>query len=440
MTTLTDLANVIEARTGLAVHPQYYPDLAPLLQSLAHGDLTGLARRLRAEDLRSTLWQMVIRVLAISETYFFRDPHYRVQLLPRLIQSYRQKGKLTLTIWCVGCSTGEEVYSIAMALDELLPDRSTWTIRLIGTDISIRALEIARQGIYRPWSFRQMAEQWARYFEETAHGMQVRPSIREMVTFEYSNLLDPTPYTQVDVIFCRNVLLYFPPTRAVRIEAMLHEALIPGGWLVLGASENVRQQRHGWALNQFPGLPVYQKRIETGQLSASVLPAPSLPTYQDAVNAHREERGALTEYLLKQWLTAQPDHAPGWTLLACVYADRKQTEQAHQYLDTAMRLDPLWADAYYLRALVYQEEGNLDEALQALRAALYSRRDHALGAYLLGMLYAQRGEIMRAVKLWESAKRMVETMTPDQRLSDLSDLSAGRLGNLLNEQLDGWKG
>ncbi|MCU0498661.1 MAG: tetratricopeptide repeat protein [Anaerolineae bacterium] len=438
MTTLTDLANVIETRTGLAVHPQRYPDLAPLLQSLTRGDLAELAHHLRSDDLTSALWQKVIRTLAIGETYFFRDPHYRTHLFPRLLQT--QRNKQTLTIWCVGCSTGEEVYSIAIALDELLPDRSAWTIRLIGTDISTRALEIARHGIYRPWSFRQRGEQSGRYFEETANGIQVKHTIRDMVTFEYANLLDPTPYTQVDVIFCRNVLLYFAPTRAVRIEAMLHEALIAGGWLVLGASESVRQQRNGWILNQFPGLPVYQKRIETGQLAASVSVAPTLPTYQDAVKAHREERGALTEYLLKQWLTVQPDHAPGWTLLACVYADRQQTEQAHRYLDTAMRLDPLWADAYYLRALVYQEEGNFEEAIQALRAALYSRRDHALGAYLLGILYAGRGEIVRAINLWETAKRIVAAMTPEQRLSDLSDLTAARLGNLLDEQLDGWKG
>lgn len=447
---LAQASELIEQRIGLAVSTQFRADLEAILRDLAGNDLEGLLRALRTSPYTAPEWQRVIQALTIGETYFFRDPAYfrllRDQLLANLVLERRHKNQLTLDIWCAGCATGEEPYSVAIALHTLLPDLERWRIRLLGTDINLQALALARAGVYRDWAFRHTDDGFrARYFDATPAGWQIKPALRQMVAFEQHNLLDAAFPQRLDVIFCRNVLIYFQREHIPPVEHRLFEALNPGGWLLLGHAEAIRSARERWTTHVFPGAVLYQRppdkaplayRRHTGALCASPLPpAPARDTYNAALAALRAERLDEAEQTLGELLARQPDHARAHVLLAYLFASRQAVPEAHAHLDMALYRDPLLADAHYVRAMLFLEEGNDRDAVQALRAALYCQRDHLLAAYLLGSLHYRAGAYARARRAWERARAAAAARPPNEPVSDFSDLTTASFVLLLDTQL-----
>ncbi len=435
--------DLIEQRIGLAANTNLRTDVDLFVRQL--DDPFRFNHTLAITDESSAAWQSVINALAIGETYFFRDrAHFqllRSHILPALMIQRRQTQ--TLNIWSAGCATGEEVYSLAILLYEFLPDAADWNVRLIGTDVNARALEIARRAVYRPWSFRHTEPALMRYFTPVEGGMQLKPFIRDRVTFRHGNLFGGPPLPRFDIILCRNVLLYFSPERAEAAEALLYDALVPGGWLLLGASEGLRSRRHTWVTHIFPGTPVFQKasrpdepfmRQHNSLLPEIVPDLPITPNYEAAVRAFHNDNTAAAAEILAEVLLAEPHHAPAHTLLACVLANQRSHAVAYHHLDLALRADPLLADAHYLRALLYLDDQLPDQARKSLQQALYCQRNHPLASYTLGLLMAQTGEATRAARLWENARRAVASLTPESPLSDLSDITAGRLLALMGQQ------
>lgn len=462
---LMQASALIEERTGIAASTQFRAELEPILYNLAHGDIAAFVARLREERDTSPAWQMLLNALTIGETYFFRDPaHFRLlrsHILPELLQRRRQQGQKALNIWSVGCATGEEPYSVAMVLRELLPDLPDWMTRLVATDINAYALDTARKGVYRRWAFRlpstHDSDFQGQYFNPAEAGVQLKPFIRKMVTFRHGNLLSGAPLPQLDVILCRNVLIYFKHNQVEIAENILFDALAPGGWLILGQSEATRFWRERWITHLFPGAAIYQKPFETAKASNGHLPyhqhtqpkleitrtyevtAVRVATYDDAVLELQKDQPDVAERLLVEVLTYQPDCAPAHMLLATILASRRALPEARAHIDTALRIDPLQPDAHYLRAMLHMDEGHDDDARKSLNAALYCQRNHPLASFLLGNLSAQAGDIGRANRLWENARRAIASLKPDSPISDISDMTAGRLTALLAQQLNGWQ-
>jgi chemotaxis protein methyltransferase CheR len=226
---------------------------------------------------------------------------------------------------------------------------------------------------------------------------------------------------------------------------------------MLGQSEAIRFKRERWITHLFPGSAVYQKPLEQVELpqgqfayqqhaqpaleitATDEVPVVRAVTYEDAVRALREDQTELAERHLNEILTYQPDHPSAHMLLATVLASRRALPEARAHIDTALRIDPLQADAHYLRAILHVEENRVDEARRSLNAALYCQRNHPLAAYMLGNLYAQQGDTVRANKLWENARKAISNLLPESPISDISDMTAGRLLALVSAQLNGRK-
>lgn len=448
---------LIEQRIGLAATTQFRTDLDAILNFLADGDLAQYVRTLQRSAETDPVWQQLVHTLTIGETSFLRDRgHFHVlksHILPELIRQRRAQGNLHLAIWSAGCATGEEPYSIGVFLHDLLPDLPRWTISLVGTDINDNALRLAQQGLYRDWSFRHTDDTFQRhYFDAQDKGWRIKPHIREMVRFQHTNLLAGAPSKDVDIIFCRNVLIYFENSQIAPTETMLFNALSSGGWLFLGQAEAVRTQRERWITHVFSGAVVYQKpggpTTLTYERHKDMLPQTApLPevsdeasaSYSDAVRAVQHELYDDAERYLVEVLSQYPNHAQAHALLANIFANRRALPEAQAHLDTALRLDPLLADAHYLRAMLMLEEGRRADAQQALRNALYCRRDHPLAAFMLGSIYAQAGDTERASRVWEEARRAIIPLSPDSPISDLSDLTAAGLNALISKQLEKWQ-
>jgi len=190
------------------------------------------------------LSQEVVEALLNNETYFFRDKPTFDQLpdeiLPELAR--RRKDVRRLSIWSAGCSTGQEVYSLAMLFADQKDRWQGWTIDLLGTDVSHRAVNTARAGIYSQFEVQRGlgVTQMLRHFDETARGWQVQDEARRMVRFRQHNMLGPHPGRMpFDLVLCRNVLLYFDRTTRAEAFARLAGAVMSDGFLMLGAGETV---------------------------------------------------------------------------------------------------------------------------------------------------------------------------------------------------------
>ena len=206
-------------------------------------------QRLAAAPDEHPDWRRLVATLAIGETYFFRDracfEALERQVLPSIVARRRGTGELCLRVWSAGCATGEEAYSIAILLHRLLPDRSRWRLSILATDVNRDALDSARRGVYRKWALRDTSpEIREQYFGRSRAGrFELDPEIRAMVTFAPLNLArDRYPATPgdrsgMDVILCRNVLMYFTADARRATVSGLARALGHEGWLAVSAVE-----------------------------------------------------------------------------------------------------------------------------------------------------------------------------------------------------------
>ena len=215
----------------------------------------------------------IMDILTTNETYFFRESFqlkaFSDEIIPELIKRKEARGDRTLRIWSAGCSTGEEPYTIAMLLSTI-PGLAGWKIEIIGTDISQKVLHQARRAVYGKSSFRATEEHdLRRFFHQQDDGYKVNDSIRELVTISHLNLFDSHRLTmlgKVDLIFCRNVIIYFDLAAKKRVIESFHSALYDGGFLLLGHSESLMNITTLFKLRHFKNDMIYQKpdRLSTG--------------------------------------------------------------------------------------------------------------------------------------------------------------------------------
>lgn len=186
----------------------------------------------------------VVEALLNNETYFFRDKptfdQLPAEILPRLARLRADRRRLR--IWCAGCSTGQEVHSLAIQFAEQARQWDGWSIDILGTDISASVIRAARSGHYSQFEVQRglSVQQMLAHFDETASGWQMHAETRAIVRFERHNVLDTPPDRMpFDLILCRNVLLYFDPMTRRKAFARLRQGLADDGFLMLGAGETV---------------------------------------------------------------------------------------------------------------------------------------------------------------------------------------------------------
>ncbi len=240
--------------------------LRPRVQALHLGSFEQYYLYLQFDRDRREELQRALDAVAVHETYFFRETRalaaFGEEMLPEIFE--RNREARTLRVWSAGCSTGEEAYTLAILILEsgLFDD---WKIELAASDLSQRVIATARSGRYRSNSFRAMDEERrARYFTPQADGSWlVDERLRVMVNFGCFNLADSRRfniYTELDAIFCRNVMLYFDTAARRRTVQGFHQQLREGGYLILGASESLVTLNAPFRLAHLQHDLVYQKK------------------------------------------------------------------------------------------------------------------------------------------------------------------------------------
>jgi chemotaxis protein methyltransferase CheR len=238
---------LLKERSGLVLSAdkQYLVEsrLLPVVRKCGHADLGELIGALRAAP-NSALAAGVVEAMTTNESFFFRDKlpfeHFRNLVLPAMTAARAREKHIR--IWCSAASTGQEPYSLAMILRDLVGAFTGWRIDILGTDISGEALEKARSGLYSQFEVQRglPIQQLVKYFTQVGELWQIAPEIRAMVNFRQFNLLsDFAPLGPFDLIFCRNVLIYFDQPTKSAVLNRLARALTGDGFLILGAAETV---------------------------------------------------------------------------------------------------------------------------------------------------------------------------------------------------------
>jgi chemotaxis protein methyltransferase CheR len=237
--------------------------LWPRLEALGLTDFTAYHRYLRFDARAAEELEVALELLLPHETYFFREPAqllaFTGEVLPRLLGAPRR----ALRLWSAGCSTGEEPYTLAMLLEES-GRAAGLEVDVLGTDLSARSLQVARKAEYGTSALRATSpERVARHFVALPSGrFAVAPRARPLVSFAQKNLLDGPGLRllpRMDVIFCRNVLIYFEAEVRRRVVRAFYEQLAPGGFLLLGHSENLLQTSTDFEVVQLQGDLVYRR-------------------------------------------------------------------------------------------------------------------------------------------------------------------------------------
>jgi len=447
------LCEMLSMRLGLHFPPERWPDLlrrlAPAAAELGYRTLQDSLHGLLAKPLGQRELEVLGRHLTVGETYFFRDPEIfaalEQQLLPELIR-HRRNTTRRIRIWSIGCSSGEEAYSIAIAVANMLPDLDQWNVSIQATDINLHALALAREGVYGNWSFRApLPPASQRWFSSPRAGHRaVAPRIKSLVNFSYLNLMDDhCPAVEInanamDLIFCRNVLMYFHPQRVVEALERIGNSLLDGGWLVLSPVESALVTAPPLRPRHLPGVLFYQK-TETDD-NRPLVPGPMVHPLEPASSGtgpHGRISPPVSEPSPPPSVPASspsPLHPPAAADLAQIMV-RQAREQANRGLltealascDSAIaqdKLNPAWA---FLRASILLELGYDDDAAAALQRTLYLDHDFVMAHVTLANLLLRRGRHASACKHYRNALELLAQLDAQQVPLEADGMTAGRL-------------
>lgn len=446
---LADMSAFVAAHMGLHFPPERWRDLengiAATAGDLKLADAETCARAILSTPPTHSRIQVLASHLTIGETYFFREKNsfaaLEEHILPELLRA-RRGAERRLRIWCAGCCTGEEPYSVAMLLDRLIPAAEEWNVTILGTDINPHFLRKAEQGVYSEWSFRNTPE-WMRerYFKALRDGrFELHPRIRKRVTFSHLNLADDAyPSFQsnthaIDVILCRNVLMYFTAERARQVAANFHHALAAGGWLMVSPCETSNVLFSPLSAVQFPGAMLYRKTEDPVPPLVYAVPMPSTFGVPDS-----QEPGVPTTALPEEPMTVESatersqtaENPAEFVRAARICANDGRLDEASQMCEKAIAADRLNPAHYYLLATIRQEQGQLDSVAQALTRAVYVDADFALAHFALGNLRRSQGRYRETERHFSNALSVLSACAQDDILPESDGLTAGRLATII---------
>lgn len=271
---MTYLRELVYRRSAIVLHADksYLIDsrLTPLAREAGLASIDELVWKIQREDATAPLVRRVIEAMTTNETLFFRDLHpfeaLKTRILPELIRA--RSAQRSLRIWCAAASTGQEPYSIAMTLREHFPELASWDVKVIATDINAAVLERARTATYRQLEVNRglPVTMLVKYFERKGAEWELKPVIRDMVKFAELNLLDAwTCVGPQDIVFIRNVLIYFDVPTKRQLLGRIRNLLQADGFLVLGGAETTNNLDDQYVPVKIGGGVYYQAKPASSQ-------------------------------------------------------------------------------------------------------------------------------------------------------------------------------
>lgn len=442
-TALDQLSALLLERAGLKINPDGYHGLRlamkARLPALGMTDGEAYVRRLRMPDGEQEL-RALLPLVTVGKTEFFRDQRqFRAlerRILPELVEKARSESR-KVGIWSAGCATGEEPYSVAMALIEV--GARPHEVDLLATDVNAAAIETAEAAFYPARRLYGVDEsRRKRFFVEDPAGYRIAERVREYVRFGVVNLAAPSfpmvPPESLDLLLCRNVIIYFDlPTIRGLMDRFL-AALRPGGLLFLGYSESLFKVYDKFEMVEVEGAFIYRRpkpqpppkperrttaeiprvaptpapaRTRSAEVPAVTSPAAASPeSLVRAVTAARSPQARLNDVVVrmergefdaaltsvKQIVEDAPNDLDALLTLGNIYSLMNRTSEAQEIFARALAREPLCVEARVFGGVAALQAGKLDEARAELGKALFLEPTLALGHYLLAQVLERSGD------------------------------------------------
>jgi chemotaxis protein methyltransferase CheR len=449
------LERVLRARGGLVFQA--------LRRSALETSATKVMRRIGVSDAGAfvgllaqdgPVFDDLMAEVTIGETYFFRESAQFAVLRETIIPDLRTRhsGGEKVRVWSAGCSTGEEPYSLAIAFAEASAESY-----VVGTDVSRERLGAARRGEYRRWSFRGVPEPVIdRYFKRSGESFTLVPEVRRAVDFRYLNLAsDCYPNLSsgvwgMNLILCRNVLIYFDRETIARVAASMLASLAEGGWIVLGSTDPPLSDFVKCEVVKTPAGLVYRHAGAVGSSAPSLASHPQapLPSHSDARERRKDrfpdepvsattpehQKISVEKAILSPPSAAQDDSAksarvsddsPAQTVRALANAGR--LADAGRACAAALDTHRDNAELQYLHAILLAEAGQSAESARAAKRALYLDRDMIVAHLALGTALIRGSDTAGAQRSFKNAERLLASMPSDAVVPYTDGEHAGRL-------------
>jgi chemotaxis protein methyltransferase CheR len=432
----------------------------------------------------------LLDLITIGETYFFRiKAQFNVLMrfiLPEIIQRKMDSGNKCIRAWSAGCSRGDEAYSIAIAIMEVLPSYSEWNISILGTDINRTGLACSEEAIYTQKDIGHLDKEYLdKYFNVRGSTYVLKEDAKALVRFEYHNLAkDPFMHESIqnaDIIFCRNVIIYFDSQTTQRVIENFYDCLAQDGYLFLGPTETLWQITNKYERVEFPQTFIYKKTLTPAQedtmkpfmavpdveiedftLSVSATPALYLHSSGPALYQNESEHaskagiekhlsGSLlhsprssrleskstpqhSKQIEKPWDLASPSSPDNMIaqdknyFLACltkasVLANEAKYKEAADILRKIIEADNLSVEAYYLLGVLSYKIGDLKEAETQFRKVIYVTPDSVLAYFNLGNMYLYQKKVREATREFRNAIRLLEKRPKDEQVRFCEDFT-----------------
>lgn len=386
-----------------------------------------LARRLREIDApsldeylarlapQSAELQLLLDSITVTHSWFMRDPG-QLAVVSELL-ARRDAAAAPLKIWVPGCATGEDVYSLA-----ILAEQAGRGVEVLGSDINAAALGRARLGSYGSWAVRELPDV-ERYFERAERSsFRIHERFRRCVRFERHNLLDAPAREDWDVVLCRNVLIYISRERARGVVERLADALVPGGYLLLGASEVIFEVPPQLDATYIAGRLALRRTATDGSRPTSRPPVPSLVPHAP----HRQWQAPLPVVpRAAASLTERPPPAPSATAASALgvealmargheLLDRSELTAAVTEYQLAVDLDPTQAEPHMYLGIALYIDGSLQPALHELRAAAFLDPELWPAAFYLAVCHEALGQLEEATREYRHVVRVADRRRSSQ--------------------------
>lgn len=372
----------------------------------------------------------LLDLITIGETYFFRnEAQFNVlkdYVLPELIKNGKD-----INIWCAGCSTAEEPYSIAMILKEFLPCFEEYNISILATDINRQSLKKAKEGVYGERAVHATPLNYIeKYFHKEGSKYFLNDEIKKMINFEYHNLARD-PFTlrgmqEVDIIFCRNVVIYFDLETIKRIVSQFTECLKGGSFYFIGHAETLWGISDVFMPIEFPHTFIYQKLKEPAK---KVILPPHIPI-------PKVEEIIEVKPIIKEEKKKEEPALDALMIEGTQLANEGKYEDAIKVLEKIVEKDNLWTRAYYLLGILYEKLGKYERAIEEFRRVLYIEDKLPIGYFYLGNLYKFLGEKGEAKKEYLNCIKVLKNKEEDSPIEYGEGLTSGILYQAANRALE----
>jgi len=436
------LKTLVIETTGMAFYADKDEDLARIVAERMAD--TGVAACARYLDLiadpvlgRNEMDALVAE-LTIGETYFFRHKEQfdalRDIILPDVLA--RNQGVKRLRIWSAGCSIGPEPYSLAILLKREFGTRiAGWHVSIVGTDINQKFLARAREGRYDEWAFRATPDDVRRdCFEPSGRQWVIRPEYKALVSFQYHNLIKnrfPSLIDNIaglDIIICRNVVIYFSRETVEGLVPCFRESLVDGGWLVMGHAEPNQELFREFRTENTPGAVLYQRVDQPRPVCA---PLPPLSPCAPVLPKPELRRPARPPMRKPAPLAVKPAPAavtpPEGLARVRDLADQGRWPEALVACDALIAANALDSHSHFFRALVLEQQGDVEGCETSLRRAIYLDRHFVLPHYHLALFLWRRNDVQGAQRSFRNVLALLERL-PDNHALDIGDsINAGQL-------------